>query len=68
MSIFFKKIIVYFFKKNGPFTARFFLLFSSFQISIQLTVNVQYKFCRLLDSNHESEVTALPTEPQPLLN
>ena len=34
-----------------------------------MTVNVQYKFCRWLDSNHsplESEATVLPTVPQPL--
>ena len=35
---------------------------------MQLTVNVQYKFCQWLDPNRvtlESEATALPTEPQP---
>ena len=45
------------------------LFFFSFVFLIQLTVNVQHKFCRLLDLNFgplESEVTALNTEPQPL--
>ena len=46
------------------------LFFFIFVFSIQLTVNnVQNKFCRWLDSNREplvSEVTTLPTEPQPL--
>ena len=45
------------------------LFFFIFVFSIQLTVNVQYIFCRRLDLNHrplESEATSLPTEPQPL--
>ena len=45
-----------------------FSLFSSFQYSWQET-NVQYKFCRWLDSNREPPVlqaTALPAGPQPL--
>ena len=45
----------------APFRASFSLFSSS--------NNVQYKFCRWLDSNWGplvSEVTALPTEPQPL--
>ena len=55
------------FVKNCPFPDSFsyFCFFS-----VQLTVhNVQYKFCRWLDSNLGplvSEATALPTEPQPL--
>ena len=54
--------------KNGPFPATF---SSIFVFSIQLTVNKCsiYKFCRWLDSSHgavELEVTALPTDPQPL--
>ena len=52
------------FFKYGPFMASFSFIFV---FSLQLTVkNVQYKFCRWLDSNHgplELEVTALPTEP-----
>ena len=43
--------------------------FFIFVFSIQLTINVQYKFCQWLDSNSrplELESTALPTEAQPL--
>ena len=46
------------------------LFFCILVFYIQLTVkNVQYKFCRWLDSNHRplvSEATTLPTESQPL--
>ena len=38
--------------------------------SRQLTVNVQFKVCQLLDSNRgplESKLTAMPNEPQPQL-
>ena len=55
-----------FFKKNGPFPASF-SLFSSFHYSWQLMFNIN--FCQWPDSNCgplELEVTALPTEPQPL--
>ena len=48
---------------NRPFPASFFFIFV---FSINLTVNIQYTFYRLLDSNHgplELEATALPTEP-----
>ena len=53
---------------NGPFPASFFFIFV---FSIQLTENVEYKFWWWLDSNYGLlvfEVTALPTEPQPLPN
>ena len=56
-----------FFKKNGPFPGLFFYLFSSFQYSEQ--TNVQFKFCRWLESNRGplvSKPTSLPTKPQPL--
>ena len=49
--------------KNGQLLASFFVF------SIQLTLNVQLKFCRRLDMNRgplESEATALPTEPLPI--
>ena len=52
------------FFKNGPFPASFFFIFV---YSIQLTVNK----CSIVDLNHGPllmEVTALPTEPQPLPN
>ena len=52
--------------RNGQFPISF-SLFSSLQYSWQKK-NVKYKFCRLLDSNHGhlvSEVSTLPTEPQP---
>ena len=45
------------------------IFFLIFIFSKQLTVNVQYIFCRWLDPNCGPlilEVTALPTEPQPL--
>ena len=51
---------------NGPIQASFLFIFA---FSIQLTVNVKYKFCQWLDSNRgllEMEATALPTKPQPL--
>ena len=57
---------IVFFKKNGPFSPSFFFIFV---FSIQLTVNVQNKFCQWLDSNRgplELEATTLPTNPQPL--
>ena len=44
-------------------------LISSFVFSLQLSVNVQHKFCRWLDPNRgllELEATALPTQSQPL--
>ena len=53
---------------SGPFSASFSLFIVV--ISIQLNVtNVQCKFCQWLDLNCRplvSEVTALPTEPEPL--
>ena len=58
------KIVLIFFKWASPG-----LFFFIFVFSIKLTVNVQYKFCRWLDSNRRPlvlKVTALPTEPQPL--
>ena len=66
------KIVLIFFLTSGPFPASFYDWFSSFQYNWYLTSkqrNVQYKFCRWLDSNRGplvSEPTALPTEPQPL--
>ena len=57
---------IYFFK-----LANSGLFFFIFVFSIQLTVNVQYNFCQLMDSNfrpQESEATALVTEPQLLAN
>ena len=53
--------------KNGPFPTSFYLFI--FDFLTQLTVNVQFKFCRWLDSYRgplESEASALPTELQPL--
>ena len=55
------------FFKMGHFRPFFFLL----TFSIQLTLNVQFKFWRWTDSNcgpRKLEVTALPNEPQPLPN
>ena len=61
------RLSLVFFKK-WAILGLFLLLFSSFQISKQVPINVQYKFCRWLVSNLgplESELTAaLPTEPQ----
>ena len=52
--------------KMGHSRPRFFFIFV---FSIQLTVNVQYKFCRGQVLNRtplELQGTAVPTEPQPL--
>ena len=61
-----------FFFKNGPFPASF-SLFLSFQYTVdsKQMFNIKINFCRWLDSNCGPlllEVTALPTEPQPLPN
>ena len=55
------------FFRNGPLPAPFF--FSVFVFSIQLTVNVQYKFLMMSVFEPRTsglEVTVPTTEPQPL--